>query len=74
MSVLSVSPEHLVDHALTRGGLYPDRHGGHRYMGEPALYPCCGGRGWYHVEDGEKYCRGVDGSGCRAGDEKRRVD
>jgi hypothetical protein len=69
-------PEAIVLAGLYPTGLYPDRHGGHYLMGPPELYPCCGGRGWYHAENGERYCKGEGGVrlGCRAGDEKRRVD
>ena len=48
---------------------YQDREAFHRFMGDPVLYPCCDGRGWYAlVEGGEAYCE------CECGVERMRVD
>lgn len=38
---------------------YPDRNVLYRYMGPPAEYPCCDGRGWRVVEDDDDTSREV---------------
>lgn len=70
---LPFTPAQLVAARATRGevldtGLYPNRNAMHRNMGPPELFPCCGARGYFPTEDGERYCD------CAAGAERRKTD